>query len=78
VTDPLSATKYALRAIARRWLSLQEEAAEHAAHLDRLTTALAPRLREGCGIGPDAAAEILTVAGDNFSRITSPQLRLSG
>lgn len=71
VKDPAAATKYALRAMARRWLHLSEEIAEHEAHLDRLTTAIAPQLRGGCGIGPDAAAEILTVAGDNFARITS-------
>jgi len=71
LTDPLTATKYALRAMARRWLTLNEEIVEHEAHMDRLTTSVAPLLREGCGIGPDAAAEILTVAGDNFARITS-------
>ncbi len=71
VTDPRSATKSAQRAMGRRWLSLHEETVEHETHLDRLTTAVAPLLREGCAIGPDAAAEILTVAGDNFSRVTS-------
>lgn len=71
VDDPTAATKYALRAMARRWLHLSEEIAEHEAHLDRLTTAVAPQLREGCGIGPDAAAELLTVIGDNVARVTS-------
>lgn len=71
VNDPLAATKYALRAMARRWLTLGEEISEHEKHLDHLTTTLAPLLREGCGIGPDAAAEILTVIGDNATRISS-------
>jgi len=71
VSDPLAATKYALRAMARRWLSLSEEITGHESHLDRLTTTIAPLLREGCGIGPDAPAEILTVAGDNVGRSTS-------
>ncbi|GAB4077241.1 hypothetical protein GCM10028781_20070 [Nostocoides australiense] len=53
------------------WLHLREEIAEYKAHQDRLTTAIAPQLREGCGIGPDAAAELLTVIGDNFARVTS-------
>ncbi len=71
VNDPTAATKYALRAMARRWLLLNEEIQEHEAHLDRLTTAIAPQLRDGCGIGPDAAAEILALVGDNFARVTS-------
>jgi transposase len=71
INDPRAATKYSLRSMARRWLNLSEEITEHEAHLDRLTVTIAPLLREGCGIGPDAAAEILTVAGDNFARITS-------
>lgn len=69
--DPHGAVKYALRAVARRWLYLDVEIKEHEAHLDELTTTVAPLLRQGCGIGPDAAAEILTVGGDNFARITS-------
>lgn len=73
VRDPSSATKYALRAMARRWLYLSQEIAEHEAHVDRLTAAIAPRLRQGCGIGPDAAAEILTLAGGNFARTTSEE-----
>ncbi|GAB3117519.1 IS110 family transposase [Janibacter alkaliphilus] len=71
VDDPTAATKYALRAMARRWLYLSEEITKHEAQLDRLTTAVAPQLREGCGIGPDAAAELLTVIGDNVARVTS-------
>lgn len=71
ISDPLAATKYALRAMSRRWLHLSEEIAEHEAHLDRLTNQVAPQLRDWCGIGPDAAAEILTVFGDNVARITS-------
>ena len=69
--EPRAAVKYALRASARRWLYLDAEIKEHEALLDELTQAIAPALRQGCGIGPDAAAEILTVAGDNFWRITS-------
>src|SRR5690606_26906803 len=76
MTAPLTATKYALRAMARRWLTLSEEIREHEKHLDHLTISIAPLLRDGCGIGPDAAAEMLTVVGDNFTRITSePPLR---
>ena len=39
--------------------------------LDILTRAAAPTLREAFGIGPDSAAEMLIVAGDNPTRIRS-------
>lgn len=71
LSGPRHTLKYALRTVARRWLYLDAEIKEHEAHLDELTTTIAPTLREGCGIGPDAAAEILTVAGDNFARINN-------
>ncbi len=71
VTDPRSAVKYALRAMARRWLSLDEEIKEHESRLDELTTTVAPLLRQGCGIGADSAAEILSLFGDNPERLRS-------
>ena len=39
--------------------------------LDILTRAAAPTLREAFGIGPESAAEMLIVAGDNPTRIRS-------
>ena len=39
--------------------------------LDDLTQQAAPTLREGFGIGPDTAAEMLIVFGDNPDRIRS-------
>ena len=39
--------------------------------LDRITTTAAPTLREAFGIGPDSAAEMMIVAGDNPARIRS-------
>ena len=39
--------------------------------LDRITTTAAPTLREAFGIGPDSAAEMMIVAGDNPERIRS-------
>ena len=49
-------------------------AAEISAHdkaLDSITRTAAPTLREAFGIGPDASAEMMIVAGDNPSRIRS-------
>jgi len=71
VTAPEAAVKHALRALARRWRHLADEIAEHDALLDTLTAAAAPTLRAAFGIGPDAAAEMLIVAGDNPARIRS-------
>jgi transposase len=50
---------------------LGEEIVEHDRLLDRLTEEAAPTLREAFGIGPDVAAEMLIVFGDNPERIHS-------
>lgn len=69
--DVIAATKNALRAIAGRWLSLDEEIREHDHLLATLTHAIAPRLVEAFGIGADVAAELLIVLGDIPERIHS-------
>lgn len=69
VTDVTAAAKHTLRSIARRWLTLSEEIAEHETLLDEFTRALVPDLVDAFGIGPDVAAEMLIVAGDNPDRI---------
>jgi transposase len=66
-----ASTKYTLRALARRWIALNEEIVEHNRLLERLTQHAAPTLREGFGIGPDTAAEMLIVFGDNPERVHS-------
>ncbi len=71
VRTPAASVRHALRALARRWRLLAEEIATHDALLDALTAAAAPTLRAAFGIGPDAAAEMLIVAGDNPGRIRS-------
>ena len=60
-----------LRALARRWIALDEEIATHDRHLVRLTTETAPTLREGFGVGAGTAAEMLILFGDNPDRIRS-------
>jgi transposase len=69
--DPTAAVQHALRALARRWLSLSVEIGTHDAVLDAITLIAAPGLREAFGIGPDSAAEMMIVAGDNPERIRS-------
>jgi transposase len=71
VTTVPAATKHALRSIARRWQQLNEEIKTHQALLTDLTGQLVPQLVTAFGVGPDTAAELLIVAGDNIDRVRS-------
>jgi transposase len=71
VVDPTTAAKHTLRAIARRWLALDAEIKIHEKVLAKLTGELVPELVAAFGIGPDVAAEMLIVAGDNPDRVRS-------
>jgi len=71
VTTITAATKHTLRAIARRWLDLDTEITAHEKLLASLTAAAAPELAAAFAVGPDTAAEVLIVAGDNPERINS-------
>jgi transposase len=67
--DVTTLTRLALRTLARRALSLEEEVKE----IDRILKALiketAPELCAVDGIGPDVASAILVAAGDNPERL---------
>ena len=52
-------------------LPLPAEIDQHDELLDILTRAAVPTLREALGIGPESAAEMMVVAGDNPGRIRS-------
>jgi transposase len=69
--DVSTATRFALRSVARRYEALSEEIAELEAHLDRLVAQAAPELLSLPGIGTDSAATLLIVAGDNPQRLKS-------
>ena len=69
--DVPTATRFALRSVARRYEALSEEIAELEAHLDRLVAQAAPELLSLPGIGTDNAATLLVVAGDNPQRLGS-------
>jgi transposase len=69
--DVLAAAKYTLRSLARRWQQLDTEIKDHEKLLTKLTTELTPQLVEAFGVGPDTAAELLIVAGDNIDRVRS-------
>jgi transposase len=69
--DVPTATKFALRSVARRYEALSEEIADLDVHLDRLVAQVAPELVSLAGIGTDSAATLLIVAGDNPQRLGS-------
>ena len=66
-----TATRFALRSVARRYEALSREIAELDAQLDRLVSQVAPELISLAGIGTDHAATLLIVAGDNPQRLRS-------
>jgi transposase len=70
-SDVPTATRFALRSVARRYEALSEEIAELDAHLDRLVAQAVPELVSLPGIGTDNAATLLIVAGDNPQRLRS-------
>ncbi|MBA2512343.1 MAG: IS110 family transposase [Rubrobacteraceae bacterium] len=69
--DVPTATRFALRSVARRYEALSAEIAELDAHLDQLVAQAAPELVSLPGIGTDNAATLLIVAGDNPQRLRS-------
>jgi transposase len=70
-SDVPTATRFALRSVARRYEALSAEIAELEAHLDRLVGQVAAELVALPGIGTDSAATLLIVAGDNPQRLGS-------
>lgn len=71
VTTISASTKHTLRSIARRWQHLNAEVAEHEKILAGLTSQVAPQLAAAFAVGPDTAAEMLIVAGDDPERVRS-------
>jgi transposase len=68
-TDPRSATRRALRDLARRWLALDEEIRELERELTRLLSELTPSLLAEQGVGIDVAAKLLIAVGQNPDRL---------
>lgn len=66
-----TATKTALRTLARQYQALGQDIAALRGQLDTLTTQANPGLRGVHGVGPDTAAVLLAAAGDNPQRLTS-------
>lgn len=60
-----------LRLLAKRWLYLTEELRSLDKTLEKLTAQAAKRMRQQFGVGPQTAATLLAVAGDNPERLRS-------
>ena len=71
IIDTIASAKAAMRALARRWLSLREEILEHDKELERLVRERAPNLIESHGIATLTVAEMLILVGDDPTRIRS-------
>ena len=69
--NPVVATKFALRSVARRHRVLSEEIVELNAQIEWLVSEAAPELVALEGVGPDTAATLLVAAGDNPERLKS-------
>ena len=70
-TDPGTASRLAIRSIARRYreLSAEIKVLDHQIHA--LVAALAPGLLSKAGVGYETAAALLVAAGDNPERLQS-------
>jgi hypothetical protein len=64
-TDPVTAYRFSLKSLARRYLQLTYEIADLDEPINSIVEALAPRLLERVGIGIEVAGQLLVTAGDN-------------
>jgi hypothetical protein len=71
MSTPTASAKAAMRAIARRWLSLHQEAKALEQDLENLVRDRAPELMKAHGISTMTVAEMLILVGDNPERIKS-------
>ena len=71
LTDPVEATKRALRSLARRHQALTVELGELDAGIAELCHATNPALLGALGVGADVASILLIAAGDNPERMHS-------
>jgi transposase len=67
----VTATKLAMRSVARRHLLLSEEISDLDERLEQLVAEAAPALAALRGVGTDTAAALLIAAGDNPERLRS-------
>jgi hypothetical protein len=71
IASTVASAKAALRALARRWLILNEEIQGHDRDINALVLATAPDLTAAPGIATAVPADMLLLGGDNSERIRS-------
>ncbi len=71
VHEPTTATRIALRSLARRILQLEEEIADLAGLIASLVSRINPRLTEASCVGTEIAAQLLVTVGENPERMKS-------
>ncbi len=69
--EPATATRIALRSLARRILALEEEIADLDGLIAPLVERINPRLTEATCVGTEIAAQLLVTAGENPERMRS-------
>jgi transposase len=69
VDDPTTATRIALRSLARRILKLEEEIEDLDELIAALVTQINPRLMQAPGVGVEIAAQLLITVGENPERM---------
>ena len=69
LADPVNATKSALRSVAARAYTLDNECRTLKQQLAALTAAVAPATTAVFGLGPDTASALLIAIGDNPDRL---------
>lgn len=69
--DPATASKIAMRSLARRHLELSKEIDDLDGVIAPLVKAINPQLLEIKGVGPDVAGQLLVTAGQNTERLRS-------
>jgi transposase len=67
--DPVTATKSAMRRLARRIIELDQEIRAADGELRTLLQLVAPKLLDCRGVGPEVAGQLLITAGDNPTRL---------
>jgi transposase len=67
--SPSATVRFALRELARRIADLDTQLEDANVRIQRITTAVAPRLLELKGVGPDVASTLLITVGDNPDRM---------
>lgn len=70
-SDTLDALLTTLKCLAKRWTALSDEIDALDKQLDKLTKKHAPSLLKQFGVGPQTAATLMSIAGDNPDRLKS-------